>query len=80
MKNAYSKIEGKVAKRHKGGEDKTVGDLLADALATIEYAKSVIEKYGPGPVDEGLSDFLEAIATDIFNSAEEFRSALREQR
>ena len=77
MKNTYSKIKGKVAKKHKSGEIKTTGDLLADALATIEYAKDTI----PDPIDGGLADHLDSMATDIIDRVQEFRSALlsREQ-
>lgn len=72
MKNTYSKIKGKVAKKHKSGEIKTTGDLLADALATIEYAKDTI----PDPIDGGLADHLDGMATDILHAVDDFRSAL----
>lgn len=75
MRNTYSKIKGKVVKRHRGGEIKTTGDLLADALATVQYAKETI----PDPVDDGLADYLGGQCEDIIDAANALRSALLTQ-
>ena len=71
----YTRIKGHVVKRNRNQTNKTVAELLADALATVEYAHTVI----PEPIYDGLADHIDGQAEEIIEAVQNLRSTLLTQ-